>query len=224
MGGADLDCFDYLNQVHAVALREEAPFVQEGEDRGPVGVLDDLARFALYGTVENRQGELLDIDDFGEELHDLFFRRLVDPTADPPEVADGGDIVPSGHHPLVGVGKEGLRRNSAPFEGLLHNRVGDIFRRPRGDGRFDQHKAVGLDLFAEDLETLFEGGDLGMALAAVTQGLLEVVALDVHHDHIGKAEDLICVRAGEGLLLPDAAGDQRGDLRVLRFHGGDAAV
>jgi hypothetical protein len=31
MGGADLDRFDHLDQVHAVALREEAPFIQKGE-------------------------------------------------------------------------------------------------------------------------------------------------------------------------------------------------
>ena len=41
---------DDLDQVHAVALREEAPFVQEGEGRGTIGVLHDLARFALDGA------------------------------------------------------------------------------------------------------------------------------------------------------------------------------
>jgi len=104
VGGADLDRFDHLDEVHAVALREEAPFVEEGEGRGAVGVLDDLARFALDGAVEDGQGELLDVQDLGEELHDLFLRRLVDPAANPPEVADGGDILPAGHDALVGVG------------------------------------------------------------------------------------------------------------------------
>jgi len=37
VGGADLDRFDHLDEVHAVALREEAPFVEEGEGRGAVG-------------------------------------------------------------------------------------------------------------------------------------------------------------------------------------------
>jgi len=105
MGRADLDRFDHLDQVHAVALGEEAPFVQEGEGRGAVGVLHDLARFALDGAVEDGQRELLDVQDLGEELHDLFLRRFVDPAADPPEVADGGDVLPAGHDSFVGVGE-----------------------------------------------------------------------------------------------------------------------
>jgi len=63
-----------------------------------------------------------------------------------------------------------------------------------------------------------------VALAAVAEGLLEVIALDVHDDHVGEAEGLVGVGGGEGLLLQDAAGDHRGDLRVLRLHGGDAFI
>ena len=63
-----------------------------------------------------------------------------------------------------------------------------------------------------------------MALAAVPQGLLEVVALDVHDDHVGKAEGVVGEGGGQGLLLLDAAGDEGGHLGVLRLHGGDPAV
>ena len=99
MGGADLDRLDHLDQVHAVSLGKEAPFVEEGQDRRPVGVLDDLAGLAFDRAVQDRQGKFLDVQDLGEELHNFFFRRLVDPAADPPEVPDGGDVLPLRHDP-----------------------------------------------------------------------------------------------------------------------------
>ena len=43
VGRADLDRLDDLDQINAVSLREAAPFVEEREDRRPVGVLDDLS-------------------------------------------------------------------------------------------------------------------------------------------------------------------------------------
>ncbi len=104
MGGADLDGLNDLDDIHAVALREEAPFVEEGKDCGPVGVLHDLAGLAFYRAVQDSKGELLYVQDFGEELHDLFFCRLIDSAADPPEVADGGDVFAAGHYSFVGVG------------------------------------------------------------------------------------------------------------------------
>ena len=109
MSGADLDGLNDLDDIHAVALCEEAPFVEEGKDCGPVGVLHNLAGLAFYRAIQNGEGELLHVQNLGKELHDLFFRRLVDPAEDPPEVADGGDVFPAGHYSFVGVGEEGLR-------------------------------------------------------------------------------------------------------------------
>ena len=71
------------------------------------------------------------------------------------------------------------------------------------------------------------GGGIGLLLLQlppIAHGLLEVVALDVHDDHVGEAEGVVGVRGGEGFLLQDAAGDHRGDLRVLRLHGGDTFI
>ena len=224
VGRADLDRLDHLDQVHAVALRKEAPFVQEGEDRRPVGVLHDLAGFALDRAVQDGQGKLLHVQDLGEEGPDPFAGGVVDPAADPPEVPDGGHVLPARHDPLIGVGEEGVRWDAALLEGLFHDRIGDVFRRPRGHGRLDEDEAIGPDLLADDLQALFQGGDLRMALAAVPQGLLEVVALDVHHDHVGKAEGIVGEGGGQGLLFVDAAGDEGGHLGVFRLHRGDPAV
>jgi len=49
--GAHLDRLDHLDQIDAVALGEEAPLVEEGEDRCPVRVLYDLAGLAFNRKV-----------------------------------------------------------------------------------------------------------------------------------------------------------------------------
>ena len=54
-----LDRLDHLDQVHAVALGEQAPLVQEGQNRRPVGVFHDLGRFRFDRPVHHRQRELL---------------------------------------------------------------------------------------------------------------------------------------------------------------------
>ena len=68
VGGPHLDRLDDLGQVHAVAFGEEAPLVQEGQGRGSVGVLHDLAGLALDGPVHDRERVVLGVEDLGEEL------------------------------------------------------------------------------------------------------------------------------------------------------------
>ena len=60
--GPHLDGLDDLDQVDAVALGEEAPLVQERQDRRAVGVLDDLGGLRLDGPVHDRQRELLGVE------------------------------------------------------------------------------------------------------------------------------------------------------------------
>ena len=63
-----------------------------------------------------------------------------------------------------------------------------------------------------------------MPLADVAEGLLVVVALHIHHDHIGQAQDIIGVGGDQVLLLLDAALDHGSHFRVLGLHRGNAAV
>ncbi len=224
MRRADLDRLDHLDEIHAVPFGKEAPFVQEGEDRRPVGVLHDLAGLALDRAVEDGQGELLHVEDLGEEGPDPLAGGVVDPAADPPEVPDGGHVLPSRHDALVGVGKERIGLDAALLEGLFHDRIGDIFRRPRGDGRLDEDEAIGVDPITDHLQAILQGGDLRMTLPAVPQGLLEVVALDIHDDHVGKGKGIVSERGDKGLFFIDAPGDKGGHLGIFRLHGGDTAV
>ncbi|OPY08665.1 MAG: hypothetical protein A4E68_01079 [Syntrophaceae bacterium PtaB.Bin095] len=167
---------------------------------------------------------MLHVQDFREEGADPLAGGLVDAAADAPEVPNGGDVLPAGHDALVGVGKQGFGLDAPLLEDLLDDRVGDVLRRAGGDGRLDEDEALRADLFPDDLQALLEGGDLRVALAAVSQGLLEVVALDVHDDHVGELQGVVGVGRHQGLLLLDAAGDEGGHLGVLRLHRGDAAV
>ncbi|OQB79539.1 MAG: hypothetical protein BWX88_04821 [Planctomycetes bacterium ADurb.Bin126] len=64
---AHLDRLDHLDEVHAVALGEEGPLVEEGQDRRPVGILDDLGGLRLDRAVHHGQGELLGVEDLSEE-------------------------------------------------------------------------------------------------------------------------------------------------------------
>lgn len=221
---ADLDGLDDLDEVHTVALGKEAPFVQKGQDRCPVGILNDLAGFAFDGAVQDGQRVFFDIEDLREKFGNPCTCGFVDAAADTPKVPDGGDVFPARHNPLIGVGQEGLRCDAALLKGLLHDRVGDVFRGPRGDGGFDQDKAIRVDSLADDFEALFQGGDVGVALTAVAEGLLEVIALDVHDDHIGQAQGIVGERGRQGLFLVDAAVNQGRHLGVFGLHRCDPAV
>ena len=63
-----------------------------------------------------------------------------------------------------------------------------------------------------------------MTLAAVAESFLEVVALDVHDDTVGECQRIVGKSGRQGLFPVDAAGNQRGNLRVLRLNGGNPAV
>ncbi len=221
MGGPDPDRLDHLDEVHPVSLGEEAPFVKVGENRRPVRVLHDFAGLALQGPVEDGEGEFFHVQNFREKSNHPLLRFLVNAAAHPPEVPDGRNVIPAGHDPLEGVGDEGLPGDSPPFEGFLDDRVGHVLRRPRGDRRFDEDETARFDLFPDDPERLFQGPDLGTSLHHVPQGLFQVVALDIHHDHVGQFQDIVSVGGREGLLLRHAPPDHGGHLGVLRLHRGD---
>ena len=65
VGGPHLDGLHDLDEVHPVFLGKPAPFVQEGQNGGPVGIFHDLAGFAFNGTIQDGQGKLINIQDIG---------------------------------------------------------------------------------------------------------------------------------------------------------------
>ena len=65
-----LDGLDHLLQVHAVALGEQRPFVQERQDRRAVAVLDDLGGLRLDRAVQHGQRVLLGVQHLLEEPDD----------------------------------------------------------------------------------------------------------------------------------------------------------
>ena len=107
---------------------------------------------------------------------------------------------------------------------FLDDRVGHVFGGSRRHRGFDQHQATGVDLFADDLEALLQGGDVGVPLAHLAEALLVVVALDVDDDHVGQAQHIVSIGGDQILLLLDAAPDHRRHLRVFGLDRRDAAV
>jgi len=99
---------DDLDQVHPVSLGKAAPFIQKGQNGGPIGIFHDLARLGLDRPVEHGEGKLFHVEHIAQKSHHLGARLGVDPGADPPEIADRGHVLAPGHDPLVGVGEEGL--------------------------------------------------------------------------------------------------------------------
>ena len=93
VGRAHLDRLDDLHEIDAVALREHAPLVQEGEDGRAVGVLDDLRGLGLDRPVHDGERELLGVQHLGQELDDALAGLVADAAADAPEVANAGDVL-----------------------------------------------------------------------------------------------------------------------------------
>jgi len=224
VGRAHLDGVDHLDEIDAVALGKQAPLVQIGEDGGAVAVLHNLGRLAFDGPVEHGERKVDGIEHLVEELLHPDAGDVVAAGADPPEVADGGDVLLAGHHPLVGVGQNGRALDAAGGEGFLQHRPGDEFGGAGGDGGFDEHQAFGADVLADGLECGFQRRHVGGAGLHVAQFLLEEVALDIDHDAVGQIQHLAVVGGDKGLLLGDAAVDEPVHLRVLRLDRRDAAV
>ena len=136
-----------------------------------------------------------------EELLDAVAGLGVAAGADPPEIADGRDVLPAGHDPLEAVAQQRLRLDAAGGEGLLHDRPGDELRRARGDGRLDQRQALRLDLLADGPHRRLQGAHLGLAGPHVAQLVLGVVALHVHDHAVGQLQAVAVVGGDERLLL-----------------------
>ena len=106
---AHLDRLDDLDQIDAVALGEQAPFVQERQDRGPIGVLDDLRRLRLDRPIHDGQRELLGVQYLARNFSTRVRRFGVAAGADPPEIADRRNVFAARHHAL-----ETVRRSGSP--------------------------------------------------------------------------------------------------------------
>ena len=220
VGRAHLDGLDHLADVDAVALGEERPLVEEGQDGGAVGVFDDLGRLRLDGPVEDGQGEFFRMDDLVEELLDAGAGLGIDAAADAPEIADGSHILAAGHDPFIGMGQQRVALDAALAEDAAHDGQGDLLGGAGRDGGLDQHQAFGGHAFGDGLERFLQGLHFHLAAAAVAELVLEEVELDVDDDHVGQGQHLVVVGGQQGLLLEDGAADQRLDLGVLGLDRG----
>ena len=108
MGGAHADRLQHLDEVHPVSFRKEAPFVQISKDGRPVGIFHNFAGFAFDGPVQDRERKFFYVQNLGEENSNLFPGLFIDPAADPPEIADRGNVLFPGHDPFEGMRQEGF--------------------------------------------------------------------------------------------------------------------
>ena len=106
VGGPDLDGVDHLGDVHTVFLGKPAPLVHKRQRGRPVGVFHDFAGFAFDGAVQDGQRILVHVYNAGQEADHFFPRFFIVSGTDPPEVADGGNILAARHNPLKGVSQQ----------------------------------------------------------------------------------------------------------------------
>src|ERR1039458_4105303 len=222
--GPHLDRFNDLLQIDLVPLGEQGPFIEESEDSGAVAVFDDLGGLGFDGAVQNGEREFIGVQHLVEELGDKFAGGFVDAAAHAPEVPNGGDVILAGHDAFVTMRQQRLGTDAPLLEDLLHDRVGNLFRGSGGDGGFNQDERGGRDVLRNRRDRGFQGGHLGRTGADVAQRFLQVIALDIHHDHVGQFQGLFRVGGYQRLLVVDAAGDELLDLRVLGLDWRDAAV
>ena len=172
-------------------------------------------KVVLHRTVQDGEWIFLYLDHLGQETHHPFPGLRVDAAADPPEIADGGDVLLAGHNPLEAVGQQRLSGNPPFFKGFFHKGIGDVFSGSRRHGGLDQDHGPGWDLLPDDPKAILQCPDLGVPALDVAQFLLQEVALDIHHHHIGQGQGFHGVGGGEGLFFQHAASDQEVHLRVF---------
>ena len=122
------------------------------------------------------------------------------------------------------MGEQRFRRDAPAREDLLHDRVGHLLGRARGDGGLDQHQRLRPDLLGDRAQGGLQRLHVGRAGADVAQRFLEVVALHIDDHDVGELQRLPIVSGHERFLLRDAPPDQLFDLGVLRLDRRDAAV
>jgi len=216
---AHLDGLHHLDEVHAVALREQAPFVEKREGGGTEAVLHDLGGLALNRAIKDGEGKVLRVEDFMQELLDAFPRLMVAAGANAPEVADRLDVFAARHDALVAVRQERLGIDTTPREGLPQDRPCNELGGSGRHGGFDEHQALGPDLGSDRFEGGFEGRHFGLAGLHVSQLALGVVALDVDHDAVRELQAVRVVGGHEGFLFEDGAGDHGIHLGVFGLDG-----
>ena len=192
--GRTLIAVDDLDQVDAVALGEQAPLVEEREDGGAVGVLDDLCRLRFDRAVHHGQRELVRVEDLAEELSTRASRLVVAAGADAPEVADGGDVVAAGHYALETVCQQRgsircLSRRMPCF--MIGQATNSVV--PGATVVSISVRHSGRDLLADRSHGGLQGGHLGLAGAQVAQFVLRVVALHVDDHAVGQLQAVAVV-------------------------------
>ncbi len=220
-----LDRLDDLDQVDAVPLGEQAPLVQERQDRRPVGVLDDLGGLRLDRAIHHRQRELLGVEHLAEEL--------LDPRRGPRRCSRSRPARNRGSRQTYS--RPGITRSklwassgslSMPRAAKAFFMIGQATNSvvPGATVVSISVRQCGWTFCADGPHGRLQGAHLGLAGAHVAEIVLRVVALHVDHHAVGQLEAVAVERGHQRLLLLHAAGDHRIDLGVLGLDRRLAAV
>ena len=191
--GPHLDRVDDLDQIDAVPLGEQAPLVHERQDRGAIGVLDDLGRLGFDGPIHHGQRELFGIEDFAEEFLDPRARLGVAAGADPPEIADRRNVIAARHHALETVREQRLvfmpRAAKAFF--MIGHATNSVV--PGATVVSMSVRQCGWTLLADGPHGGFERAHVRFTGPHVAEVVLGVIALHVHDHAIGQLQAIAMV-------------------------------
>ena len=76
-----------------------------------------------------------------------------------------------------------------------------------------------MDFLANHLEALLKGSDVSISASQVTQFLLDIVTLNIHHQYIGKTQGVIGEGGCKGALFNDTSFDQWCHFWVFGLYG-----
>ena len=218
VGRAHLDGLDDLDEVDAVALGEEAPLVEEGQDGGAVGVLDDL------GGLATRSGRSMTVSGNSSVLRTSrrnFSTRSRASSLQPAQTRQKSrmlaHVVAARHDALEAVGQQ-RRRASMPRAAKAFLRIGQATNSvvPGATVVSISTRQFG-GIFSPMVRMVASRAAMSASpVRMLPRSLLEVVALDVDDDAVGELEAVAVVGGDEGLLLEHAAARSSGRPRGPR--------
>ena len=103
MRRSHFDGGDDFHEIDAIALSEQTPLVEKCKNRRPVGIFHDLTGLGFNRAIHDCEWKLFRVEDFPEEFLDAFARSRVATGANPPEIANAGDVFLAGHDALKTV-------------------------------------------------------------------------------------------------------------------------
>ncbi len=79
-------------------------------------------------------------------------------------------------------------------------------------------------MFGDDFQGLFQGSHIRSPVPYISEGLFQIVALNVYHHDIRELQDVIAKGCNEGLFLMYTTVNHWGNCRIFGFHRRDTPV